>query len=278
MTEVLTMLTLDETLTRLAAHPQVDGLAIFGAQATPTVSPVSDYDLLILVEGQPVPIFQMLTHIAGRMADLVFVETGLADRLLADDAPVAASSWEGMFLQKMGKATIHYDRVGRLGQVAALAQQRVQAGRLFTPTSATERYGDWFWYNHSLLHIQRMAAADDPIYHTAVDLMLLGGLATLCRAYCRTHNVVWEGEKAALRYLQAHDPDFLTLLRACLATTDRQQKIAAYAQLLNQALDTSYGVWTPRITAVYLADPPQTAERVEQALRYWAELLGQADE
>lgn len=266
-------LTLAETLVRLQAHPQVDGLALFGSQVTERSGPVSDYDLLILVQGQPVRVFQMLTHIGGRMADVVFVETELVDQLLSNATLVAPATWAGMFLQKMRRAAIHYDASGRLGRAATYANEQAQRGQLFTATPVSERYGDWFWYNHSLFHIKRMAAADDPIYQTAVDLMLLGGLATLSRAYCRTHNVPWAGEKAILRYLAANDPAFLDRLRAGLAATDRQQKIAYYAALVSRAIDPSFGEWTPGVTAVYLSEPPQTPARLEQALHYWQELL-----
>lgn len=266
-------LTLAETLARLRTHPLVDGLALFGSQTTDSPSPVSDYDLLILVREQPVRIFQMLTYIGERMADVVLVETEMVDRLLASPAPVAAASWEGMFLQKMRQAEIRYDVSERLERAATYAAKQAQNEQLFTPTTISERYSDWFWYNHSLLHIKRMAAAADALYQTAVDLMLLGGLAAICRVYARTHNLVWEGEKAALRYLQAHDPGFVVLLRACLAATDRQQKIALYEQLVTQAIDPTYGVWSPGITAIYLTDPPQDAERLGQALQYWEELL-----
>src|SRR5690349_6531856 len=59
-------LTLEAALARLAASPQVDGLALFGSRATDEVA-ASDYDVLILVKTLPVGIFQMLTHIGGRM-------------------------------------------------------------------------------------------------------------------------------------------------------------------------------------------------------------------
>src|SRR6185503_11070810 len=72
-------LTLDAALARLAASGRVDGLALFGSRAVST-SEAGDHDLLILVNSLPVGIFEMLTHIGGVLADVVFVTTAMADR------------------------------------------------------------------------------------------------------------------------------------------------------------------------------------------------------
>src|SRR5262249_47279366 len=102
-------LTLEAALARLAANEQVDGLALFGSRSGSAAHTASDYDLLVLISGLPVGIFQMLTHIEGRMADVVFVLTAQADRLLAGGGPVSASSNDGRFLLKMRTAQIVYD-------------------------------------------------------------------------------------------------------------------------------------------------------------------------
>src|SRR5262245_14543042 len=91
-------LTLDEALSNLARHSKVDGVAIFGSQPTNTTSNVSDYDLLIMVNDPPIRIFQLQTYIAQVMADVAFVETEVADRVLALEQPVPATSSEGFLI------------------------------------------------------------------------------------------------------------------------------------------------------------------------------------
>ena len=61
-----------------------------------------------------------------------------------------------------------------------------------------------------------MARSGNPVYQTAVDMMLIVGLAEICRSYYRVRNLPWEGEKATVRYLQEHDADYLALLRECI--------------------------------------------------------------
>jgi predicted nucleotidyltransferase len=262
-------LTLEAALARLAAHERVDGLALFGSRAGGAALPASDHDLLILVSSLPVGIFQMLTHIEGRMTDIVFVLTAQADRLLAGAGPVATNASDGRFLLKMQTAQIVYDASGRLGRAQALARQ----GGWQAPSTYADRYGSWFWHNFGLYQIERMAQADDPVYHTAVDLMLCGALHDVCRAYCRLRNLPWEGEKAAVRYLQQHDPAYLGLLRECLAATERARKVQLFEQLVIETLRPAGPTWQPGCTAVILDGPDATAAQIETALNFWQSLL-----
>ena len=88
-------MTLDEVLDRLSQAHDVVGLAMFGSRLNAGASSISDYDLLILVENPPVRIFQMLSHIDGRMADIVFVEVDSVVQLLASDTPEQAEQSVG---------------------------------------------------------------------------------------------------------------------------------------------------------------------------------------
>jgi len=163
-------LTLDQVVTQLARSDVVDGLALFGSKS----GPVSDYDLLILVNAVPVPIFQMFTHIDGRMADVVFVETDIVDRILRDSQPVQAMSFDGLFVQKMLVAEIVYDASGRLKAAQGYALRQQKGNRLLLPASESDVYAAWFWWNFGLARMKRMAQSEDPVYLTAVDIRLPG--------------------------------------------------------------------------------------------------------
>ncbi|HKZ68970.1 MAG TPA: nucleotidyltransferase domain-containing protein, partial [Anaerolineales bacterium] len=154
-TTITNILSFDEVVARLAVSEAVDGLALFGSRSTDDASPISDYDLLILVKDLPVRIFQMLTHIEQRMADIVFVETEIADRVLVSAARVSANSFEGMFLLKMRKAQIIHDASGRLGRVQQLIKQEAQLLDRLLPSPEPALYAVWFWQNHGLYHMKR---------------------------------------------------------------------------------------------------------------------------
>lgn len=262
-------LTLQAALARLSAHEVVDGLALFGSRVGGTAFPASDYDLLILIESLPVGIFQMLAHIDGRMADVVFVLSSQADRLLASAGTVPSNSNDGRFLLKMQTAQIVYDASGRLGRAQDLARQ----GGWQAPHTYADQYSAWFWQNHGLIHMKRMAQAQDPIYDTSVDLMLSGGLHDICRAYYQARHLAWEGEKAAMRYLQQHDSTYLALLRECLAASDRARKLQLFEQLVAESLSPVGGLWAVGNAAVCLDGPEVTQSQVETALNFWESLF-----
>jgi hypothetical protein len=120
-----------------------------------------------------------------------------------------------------------------------------------------------------------MAQVDDPVYQTAVDLMVCGGLSDICRAYYQMRNLPWEGEKAGLRYLQQHDTAYLALLRQCLAATDRAQKLELFGRLVAETLRPAGNSWQPGCTAVALDGTARAAADVQAALDFWESLFAE---
>jgi hypothetical protein len=121
--------------------------------------------------------------------------------------------------------------------------------------------------------MKRMIQSTDPVYLTAVDMMLATGLSGLGRAYFTVRNLPWEGEKAAVRYLQEHDPGFLAQLRDCFAEADRVRKLGLYEKLVEQAIAPAGDLWQPGMAAVTLRDPDQNTKHLELALQFWEDLL-----
>jgi predicted nucleotidyltransferase len=264
-------LPLAAVLRRVAASDKVDGIALFGSQSA-AMSPVSDYDILILINDPTIRIFQMLTHIDSRLADIVFVETELAERVLLTTEPFAQGTFEAMFLLKMGQASIVYDPAGRLHQVQAWVAHTEPSAWL-RPSSDTDLYAAWFWQNQGLAHLKRMVQSDDPVYQTATDMLLCACLSGVTRAYYTVRSLAWEGEKRAVRHLQDSDPAFLAQLRACLTTMDRVEKLRHYEELVRLALAPVGAPWQTGVTAVYLRGPDQSSPQIEAALQFWNSLV-----
>lgn len=266
-------LTLDQTIRRLETSDEVDGLAHFGSRVEIMSNSVSDYDLLVLVTEQPVDIFQLLTHIGGRMADVVISDIDSADRVLALDGTVAAISPEGMLIQKLWDSDIVYDQSGRLHRVQEHVRSRASLSSWLIFATESEKYANWFWQNHTLLHVKRMALSDDPLYASAADLMMIAGLAQVTRSYFASRDLLWQGEKHALRYVQGHDLHYLHLLRACIAETERDKKVALFEQLVERAIEPTGELWQSGTAAVCLRDPQLQPAKAGEALAFWEGLL-----
>ena len=270
----LSSCTLEQVIRRLAAHDAVDGVVVMGSAAHDALSAASDYDLLVVLADRSAPLFLTVTTIAGRMAELYFVDAAAIDAIAeSDDLPALArirSMLGGAVLAWLETGRLAFDRSGRL----ACARSAVGAQSWFVPASADEKYNAWFSVNYNLAHNRRMLTLDDPVYQTAVDLRLLYMLSDLWLHYFRIRAIPWQGEKPAIRYVQAHDPSFLDLLRVCLAETDRGRKMARYEELARHVVAPIGPIWAAGTTAVQLdtgaaGDPGA----VEAALAFWAELV-----
>ncbi len=267
-------LSLEETVTRLKASPRVDGIAAFGSRATEHADAASDYDLLLLVEGLPARVFQMVTTIDGRLADIVLVERETADALVRTGDRPKRGTFEALFAQKMSTAQILYDASGRLRAVQRLVTDE---GWMNTPPntpSDSDLYAAWFWNSFGLVQLERMAHSKDPIHLAAVDLMLASCLAGTWRSYFDIRGLTWEGEKAALRYWAAHDPDYMQSLNRCLGLHDRSERLAAYRKLVQQTLAPVGSIFEQGQTAVILANREASLTQVARTLQYWNSLFG----
>lgn len=265
-----TNLPLNSVIERLSRAPQVAGLALFGSSAQPLKSAVSDYDLLVMLDEPPIPIFQMQTYIDGRIADVAFVETKTARQVLALTEPVGPTSPEGFLIGWLEQAQVIYDRNDWFRRIQGKVATR--DWRIAQSTQA-DIYSEWFWWNFDLRHNQRMSRSDDPIHLMTVDLRLAACMAGICRTYYRLHGLHWRGEKAALRYLQTHDIETFTLLSEFMKELDRTRKVDLCAHLLQRVLASSGGLWPEKTTALFLKIYQDHPTRVEEALTFWEGLL-----
>lgn len=252
-----------EVLSRLARRTDVDGVALLGS-GTSELGPASDYDVLVvLATREPIPDLA-LTEIDGRLADVLFVATHAIEAALSGTA--VAGPWNrGRLLAWLRQARIELDRSGRLHKLQDTARKVVDRAE---PADFEKL---WFRLNYDVKHTRRLLKSDDPVYQTAVDLRLLFGLDQTLNWYFAIRMLPWHGQKEAVKYLMAHDPDFLDLLRKCLAETDRSKKVALYEQLVAKAVAPLGGRWPDGFTGVQV---PQGTS-VEEGLAVWARLVGE---
>lgn len=267
-------LPLEEVVTRLARHEAVTGVVLLGTTGDPALTPASDYDLLVVLSQMPAPMHVALTTVDGRLADIIFVMQPEIDALLAHDElghdEVPQDSWAARLLYWVQTGRVVFDR---LGQVQRLQDNSATQRRAAQP-DAGERYRTWFGINYNVRQTLRILASADPVYQMTVDLRLLYCLSELWVAYFRLRGLAWAGEKAAVRYLAAHDPGYLQRFQRCLAETDRRSKVAQYVALAEQTLLPLGGLWPQASTAIqFHADAPWRPGQDQVALAFWNSLL-----
>jgi hypothetical protein len=169
---------------------------------------------------------------------------------------------------------IMFDRHGAVTR----AQTKVQAGKWVQPPSAAAMYRAWFQINYNLSQTRRMLAADDPVYEYAIDVRLLYMVAECIAGYFTLRGLLWEGEKAAIRYFQDRDPEYLTTFTPCIHANDRLQRFRFYEDLARRTLEPVGGAWENGQTVFAFdgdADEPEAG--IEAARRIWTELVTDAE-
>jgi predicted nucleotidyltransferase len=257
---------LDEVVVRLTRHREVESIAILGSGAKGMLNPASDYDVLVVHSEMPVPVSLVLTTIAQRLAEVVFLSADTIEQWLTTETFDAGNN-AGPMLRRLQKARVAFDRTGRLTRL----YEKALSNSWKEEHNQQEMWEAWFYCNYDLQHTKRLLTSTDPIYLMAVDLRLLSGVSDLWKAYFLIRQVPWQGDKEAIRYLMSHDPDYLALLQQCLAEASREGKVQLYAKVAELTLAPLGALWSYDATAIELRTEGDTQPEVLQAAFAWWE-------
>lgn len=263
-------MTLAEVVARLGRHTVVEGVLLIGSASQEALKPASDLDLVVVLEEIPAPLDCCgITYIDHRLTDLIFVASERLGEILDLEAPVDGAAWLGRIIRWFQEGRILHDRAGRLKRV----QTKVRADAWIEPQSGPGREA-WRGVSYNLAQTRRLLESDDPVYRAAAELrMALFGASDLLFNYFEIRHLPWEGAKAAVRYLSAHDPEYLAHFRAFIAEGDRDRKLQRYEELAALTVAPFGEVWSGEITVLALNQEDHPGDAVEAALRLWDELL-----
>jgi hypothetical protein len=252
---------LEEALACLCRSPQVEGVLAIGSLAEGRLFPASDYDLVVVVPSMEPAWYVGVAAIGGRFTDVLYVSAGALRQIGALAAPLPAGHELSPIVRWLERGTLLFDRGGQVGE----AQRRVQRQALIQPPSDDAAYGAWFATNYNLAVAARLAAAADPLYQAVADVrMAVYGHADLWFNYFAVRGVAWEGDKAALRYLEERDPGYLALFQRFATTLERTARLACYRLAAARVTEPLGGLWPEGAEATNLRSPPYT----------WTGLLG----
>ena len=263
-------LTLEEVISKLTNHRAVEGIVVFGSASAERLTSASDYDLVIVLADESVPIGFGTTYVSDRLTDLMFFTVAEIEQVMSLNEPVDADERLGQLIRWLKEGQVVLDRSGQLGR----AQRKVQAGQWLMPASMSKVYQIWYKINFDLRHAKRMIASNDLAYQQALKMRLLFNIFDVFLGYFLIRGMIWEGAKTAIRYLQANDPEYLSLLEQCLAETNQVRKVEMYEQLAKLATEPAGGLWAERDTAVQLRpDVKWNPGLIGECLEFWQHLL-----
>jgi len=274
-------MTLDEVVERLKKNKIVEGIVITGSAARPnrrgsleaankSFGPLSDYDILVVLDKTKVRPRVVVTYIDNRLADMLFTTTKKIKEILKHKKlDFVGDSFEGQVIHWVREGNILFDRVGLLKKL-----QKQFKNKNF-PRAAEDNYlyGIWHNINYNILQNRRMAKSKDPIYAITVDVRLLYSVVQLFTSYFAFRKIPWRGEKAALRYLRKNDPKFFSTLAKCLKETNRNKKLKLYESLAKLTF-TTHKLWQPNVTTiVFEPEVKVNPKTVKEGLRFWEGLI-----
>lgn len=264
---------LDEVIARLSRKPAVDGIMVMGSGGNGDLHPASDYDLFVVLNDMPSPLYLVATEIDHRLAEIYFASAEKLEGFLSAEPPLHPVDIDAAVIRWLQTGRIAFDRSGLLSRAQDRFRQR-EWQDWFEPQTGPQLHQTWFSVNYNLVQTQRMLASPDPVYATAVDLRLLYTVVEVWQAYFRLRGLPSLGEKHDIRYLARTDPEYLDLFRCCLSEPDRARKFELYRRMADIALAPMGGLWREGTTAVqFRGDTKWQPDMVENALAAWRELV-----
>ena len=246
---------------------------VIGSTAREELTQASDYDLVIVMSELAAPVDMGHTIVDGRHTDLRFVTVEELDDMIGTERPVNPYVSGGRTLLRMGDGRIEKDESGRLDR----ARRKVLAGVKLQLIDDYRKYDRWWLTNMFLRITRRLDRSDDPIYIQAVELQVNGMLDYLMVDYFNFRDLLWKGEKDAVRYWTSHDPEFLHLFMSCLKESDTGRRVVLLGALCAMAAGPLGPIWEDDHAAMHIQpddDRIQDVSEVSQAaLDFWEGLV-----
>jgi hypothetical protein len=272
-------LNLDDFNARLAAHSAVLGIVTLGTTAADRMVAASDIDLVVVIDSSAArfdgtTLQSAVMNIDGRVGDILFTTSDELDEIMRQTGEPDPEGWASIIAPHLRNGQIVLDRTGKLRQAQRHLENAADTGH----SPAGSAYNYWNSINYNLLHNRRMVVSEDPVYQTALEVRLGYCLADVLVGYLAIRGHRWQGEKAAVRFLEESDPGFLETLNRCRATTNTRQKFEVYETLCEIAVAPAGGLWPPAPASVKLRpDGAVTPEAQQAATDFLMALTAESD-
>jgi predicted nucleotidyltransferase len=253
---------LEKTIVQISKSESVMGIMQIGSLCRKQVSSQSDYDLVIIFDEAAKSWYVGVTFIENRLTDLIFVRSSEIERVLALDTPVAQNDELAPIIRWVRDGEILYARSKSLQHT----QEKTRTQALIEPIDDEAAYSAWFRINYNLAHLRRMLTSNDSVYKLAANIRIaVYGHSDIWFGYFTIRRIEFLGDKAAIRYLCEHDPEFLSSYQQFInGKSSVDEKFAAYERVASMATAPMGTLW-PEISTVM---------NLENTLEIWQRLLG----
>lgn len=269
-------LSFETVIARIASDYRVDGILLLGTTGTTDLKPSSDYDVVLFLADNPVPIRMVNTWIDGRLTEVYCTTVSVVERITSSPSRFRDDTEAGVVISWLRNGRIAHDREGRLTS----AREAIVNAPPSTLPDEHDIYAAWLSTGYNIQQTRRYLLSGDPDALIVVDFRLLFSLDDLKGHYFLVHKLPWRGFKEAIRYWQRHDPDWLADFRRCYSEPDRVRKFEQYADLAAVTFEAVGTLWALGTTTIDARQPFGTSANdnpqgsVTDSLVFWEELVG----
>ncbi|MEK7477061.1 MAG: nucleotidyltransferase domain-containing protein [Candidatus Coatesbacteria bacterium] len=256
---------LEDLLERLKASLRVKGIFTMGSTAT-GLNPVSDLDLVVVLDRNPEGLMSVFTTVAGRFADIFAFDLDFM-KGLTGKAEVSATGFEGMVVEWLSKGRIEYDPEG----VLLTLKEWIRSHQPRQVIADHEKRAGWSKINYNYLANTRFFRHGDALYRQALEVRLLYSVMDILLEYFDFRDVPWRGEKVAIRYLEEHDKPFLAAFQGYTDSRDLAGRMQHYEELFDRVF---FGPWQKWQIAFAVANSKDRVDDPE-LLVFWKSLAGE---
>jgi len=259
------MKNLETIISNLKTKPEVDAVFLTGSHGKDR-KPYSDIDLVIILNTNDQKLNSLYTWVDDTFTDVFFFDHSDIERI--DSAKeIPGNTLDGVLVSWLGKATIQFDKSGK---ISALKGKVHTLGDLVKiPQSEKDQF--WQKINYNLVANTRYFESHDPIYHEALEIRLLYSVSEVFTGYFEFRDILWRGEKNALKYLKENDIPFYSAFVSYTKATGLKQKFDRYSEMVSLVFPNGYRTWQKTEIA------PQPKDRskadIKALIVYWQELI-----
>lgn len=258
------MLNLTQTIKNLESKPEVDAVFITGSQGNEH-KPYSDIDLVIILKNHAYDLTSLYTWIDDKFADIFFFDYTDLERI-ETSKELPGNAMDAVFVSWLQKATVQFDKSGKLTNLKDRVVEL--ANKIGIPKSEKDLF--WQKINYNFVSNTRYFESNDPLYNEALEVRLLYSVSEVFTGYFEFRDILWRGEKSAMKYLKESDPGFYNAFISYTKASSLKEKFNAYVALVKLVFVGSYRLWSKG--NIFPQSKDRTKANNQDLVEYWEKL------
>ena len=176
--------------------------------------------------------------IEDRFSDIFFFDTDFLNQL-KNKSEISGNNFDGVFLEWLKEGKVEYDPENLLSNLKSKIGETSPVQKI----ADSEKMDFWQKTNYNFIANSRYYNSNDELYHKALEFRLLYSIIELITAYFSFRAIPWRGEKAAVKYLEQNDHEFLAAFQKYSESNTLNKKMKYYELLFDKIFSGKYQKW-----------------------------------